>query len=595
MMLIATRRKPGHRKSRLRWWVLPLLLLLLPLPCHPAPARPTLVHSLKLQPAIQDGALVLNFLHPDAAPVDFRIQTLEAPTRLVIDFPHSRYSPDNPDPEPLLQEHSGYRRLRWRNRNDGSVRIVLDSKCTNLPGYVAEKRGNTLRLALEKALSETTKGLAPPPSGSKPNTTPEPPLPSGSKPISIDFKGTDIQNVFRFLAEINHLNVVMGDDVSGTVTLRLKEVPWKQVMDIVLRTHQLGMEREGNVLRIAPLEVFQKEEAARQEQLRRQAESSKVKEEVQETVLKILKVNFADIDEVADKIESTVLSDRGTIETDPRTNSLIINDIPDRIEQARVLLAELDEPVHQVMIEAKIVKIEKKSARELGVQWGGAYIQSNSDRYYGISGNNGLGNTGLPPVNDDNSPSLGSSYSVNLPAAGMTSGLGLIFGKISQYNLSVKLSAMQGRGTANILSAPKVLALNQHTARIGQGQEIPYQTTSQDGTTTEFKKAELSLEVTPTITNNGMISMEVVVSKDSKGENTPDGPAINTQTITTSLLLKDGETAVVGGILEKNSSESTQGVPVFSRLPLLGWLFRHDYKDADQTELMIFITPKLIK
>jgi type IV pilus assembly protein PilQ len=387
----------------------------------------------------------------------------------------------------------------------------------------------------------------------------------------------------------------MGDDVSGTVTLKLKDVPWKQALDIVLRTHQLGMEREGNVVRIAPVEVFIREQQAREERAKREAESQKSQEELQPTVLKILKVNFANIDEVAGKIENTILSDRGTIETDPRTNSLIINDIPDRIKQAKALLDELDAPVCQVMIEAKIVKIEKKSARELGVQWGGSYKSVSNDRYYGISGNNSLGDTGLPPVSDGSLPALASSYAVNLPASTITSGIGLIFGKINKYNLSVKLSAMQGRGTAKILSSPKVLALNQHTARIGQGQEIPYQTTSQDGTTTEFKKAELSLEVTPTITNNGMVSMEVVVSKDSKGENTPDGPAINTQTITTSLLLKDGETAVVGGILESSSTKSTQDVPVVSKIPLLGWLFRHDYKDAEQPELMIFITPRLIK
>ena len=388
----------------------------------------------------------------------------------------------------------------------------------------------------------------------------------------------------------------MGDDVSGTVTLRLKEVPWKQVMSIVLKTHQLGMDREGNVVRIAPIEVFTNEQLAREEKRRALAESKKTEEEIQDTVLKILKVNFADIDDVASKIENTIISDRGSVETDLRTNSLIISDIPDRISRAEALLRELDEPVRQVMIEAKIVKVEKKSAQEFGVQWGGAWGKSSNDRYYGVSGNNSLGGTGLPPVSDGGAiPDIASSYAVNLPATGLTSGIGLIFGKIDQYNLNLKLSAMQGNGNAHILSSPKVLALNQHAARINQGQQIPYQTTSQEGTTTEFKNAELSLEVTPTITNNNMVSMVVVVSKDSKGENTQDGPAINTQGITTSLLLKDGETAVVGGIIESSKTKSNQDVPVVSNIPLLGWLFKHDYKDSDQTELMIFITPRIIR
>jgi len=522
------------------------------------------------------------------------------PPRLVIDFPEARY--EKTTINPTIQK-SGYSNLRAFNYED-KARIVLDTEYVSLPPFTQQSQGLDLLVTLGKAVPGSAKSNpAENRKNTKTNTLKSQQFKNHNKPISVDFKGTDIQNVFRFLAEINHLNVVMGDDVNGTVTLRLKEVPWKQVLSIVLKTHQLGMEREGNIIRIAPMEVFTNEQLARDEKRRALAESKKTEEEIQDTVLKILKVNFADIDEVADKIESTILSDRGTVETDPRTNSLIISDIPDRIIQAQALLRELDEPVRQVMIEAKIVKVERSSARELGIQWGGAYGKDTSnDRYYGISGNNSLGTTGLPTLDNvgadagaTNGHDIASSYAVNLPAIGLTSGIGLIFGKTDKYNLNLKLSAMQGKGNIHILSAPKVLALNQHVARIGQGQEIPYQTTSQDGTTTEFKKAELSLEVTPTITNNGMVSMEVIVSKDSKGENTTDGPAINTQTITTSLLLKDGETAVVGGIIESSKTNSNDSVPIVGKIPLLGWLFKHNYKDSEQTELMIFITPKIIK
>ena len=565
------------------------LLLALGLCKNPVRAQ-EISETITLTASTANNQVQLRFRNSSDKKIDYNLFTLDAPPRLVIDFPGADYN--KVDVNKIINL-SGFHHLRSFCDIE-KVRIVLDTKYTTLPPFTQSARNHELLVTLKKADLESVKTLDRNLSPKKVN--PNLAFKTNNNLISVDFKDTDIQNVFRFLAEINHLNVVMGDDVSGTVTLRLKRVPWKQVLSIVLKTHQLGKERIGNVVRIAPLEIFAQENLAQEEKRRALAESKKTDEEIQDTVLKILKVNFADIDGVASKIENAILSDRGTVETDPRTNSLIITDIPGRIEQAEALLRELDEPVKQVMIEAKIVKIERKSVSELGVQWGGSWGKTSNDRYYGISGNNSLGSTGLPTVNGgDGAPTIDSSYAVNLPATGLTSGIGLIFGKIDKYNLNLKLSAMQGDGVANILSSPKVLALNQHVARIGQGQEIPYQTTSQDGTTTEFKKAELSLEVTPTITNNGMVSMEVIVSKDSKGENTPDGPAINTQTISTSLLLKDGETAVVGGIIESSKTKSNQDVPILGKIPMLGWLFSHDYKDSDQTELMIFITPRIIR
>ena len=584
-------RKECRRKNAAALFLI-IALLLTGFFLSPASAK-SFKKIISLKASTVNDMVILSFTCSAAEKIDYNIFTLDTPPRLVIDFPKAHF--EKTTVNQIIQK-SGYSRLRSFN-NEDKARIVVDTEYAALPPFTQQYRDHKLLVTLKKAAPGSTKADY---QENRRKTTAANKRKSRAfkqhnNPITVDFKGTDIQNVFRFLAEINHLNIVMGDDVSGTVTLRLKNVPWKQVLSIVLKTHQLGMEREGNVVRIAPMEVFTNEQLAREEKRRAVAESKKTEEEIQDTVLKILKVNFANIDDVASKIESAILSDRGTVETDPRTNSLIIKDIPDRISQAKALLRELDEPVKQVMIEAKIVKIERKSASELGVQWGGAWGKTSNDRYYGISGNNSLGGTGLPPVNDGDGPDISSSYAVNLPATGLTSGIGLIFGKIDKYNLNLKLSAMQGQGVANILSSPKVLALNQHSARINQGQQIPYQTTSQEGTTTEFKNAELSLEVTPTITNNAMVSMEIVVSKDSKGENTPDGPAINTQGITTSLLLKDGETAVVGGIIESSKTKSNQNVPIVGNIPLLGWLFKHDYKDSDQTELMIFITPTIIK
>ncbi len=533
----------------------------------------------------QDETVTLSFTCSAKKKIDYEIFTLEAPPRLVIDFPRSSFIDNNVN---QIIQNSGYSRLRSSDAED-RTRIVIDTNYATLPPFTQLSRGQELLVTLKKAASGSSKNTAP----NKPRK--HRPFKQHNNPITIDFKGTDIQNVFRFLAEINHLNVVMGDNVKGTVTLRLKKVPWKQVLSIVLKTHQLGMEREGNVVRIAPLSVFTKELKAREEKKRALADSKKVEEDIQPTILKILKVNFANINAVADKIENTILSDRGSVETDPRTNSLIIKDIPARISQAQALLRELDEPVKQVMIEAKIVKVERDAAHEFGVQWGGAWGKTTNDRYYGVSGNNNLGATGAPPVNPGPGTDINSNYAVNLPADAITAGIGMIFGKIDKYNLSVQLSAMQEDGTAHILSNPKVLALNQNEAIIGQGQQVPYQTTSQDGTTTEFQDAELSLTVTPTITNNNMVSMIVKVTKDSLGQLTPGGFAINTQRVETSLLLKDGETAVVGGIIESDEKDSNDSVPVVGQIPLLGWLFKHDFQSTRQTELMIFITPQIIK
>ncbi|MCK4379045.1 MAG: type IV pilus secretin PilQ, partial [Deltaproteobacteria bacterium] len=401
-----------------------------------------------------------------------------------------------------------------------------------------------------------------------------------------DFKDADLQNVFRFLADIKSYNLIMGDDVKGTVTLKLKKVPWRQAFNILLKTNKLGMEKSGNVIRIAPLERFKEEREAL-------AQRKKANETLADTVTEIIKVNFATATDVAPRLKS-VLSDRGSIDTDTRTNTLIINDIPAYIKQAKNLLKSLDLPIKQVLIEAKIVKVETDAVKDIGIQWGGAWGDTKNNHYYGITGNAGC--TGQPGITPDGgSPTVTNNYVVNMPASGATSGLGMIFGKVGIFNLNLRLSALKNKHLANILSTPKILALDNHQARIGQGMEIPYQTTSDEGTTTEFKKAELSLEVTPHITNNDNVSIDVQITKDSIGVMTTDGPAINTQQIQTTLLLYNGETAVIGGIIEKNKTNDQGEVPGFSQIPLVGnALFKHKYKKNEQTELLIFITPTVI-
>ena len=474
------------------------------------------------------------------------------------------------------------------------TRVVFDTDQEELPEYTYFLDNNELRLsfplaknlpAKQQAATQQKKARKAITKKAKRTSTIHR-KPRINNYITVDFKDADLQNVFRFLADIKNYNLIMGDDVKGTVTLKLKKVPWRQAFNILLNTNKLGMERTGNVIRIAPLERFKEEKEAR-------AQNKKANETLEELVTEIIKVNFATADTVAPRLKA-VLSDRGTIDTDTRTNTLIINDIPKYIKHAKALLRELDTPIKQVLIEAKIVKIETDAVKDIGIQWGGAYGDKNGDYYYGVKGN--AGSTDQPGIDPGNgSPTITNNYVVNMPASGATSGLGMIFGKVGVFNLNLRLTALKNKHLANILSTPKVLALDNHQARIGQGMEIPYQTTSDEGTTTEFKKAELSLEVTPHITNNDNVAMDVQINKDSIGQMTTDGPAINTQQIQTTLLLYNGETAVVGGIIEKNKTDDDQKVPGLSEVPVIGsFLFKHTYKKNEQTELLIFITPTVI-
>ncbi|MBN2332861.1 MAG: type IV pilus secretin PilQ [Deltaproteobacteria bacterium] len=508
----------------------------------------------------------------------FHLFHVDNPPRLGIDFPDATFKANN------IAEHlpqTLFEGCRYQTYPD-KTRLVFDTNEAQLPNYTFSASGKELQLSFPVANNTAAKKPAAKPvvkTSSRRQYRPS----AGKNLITADFKDADLQNVFRFLADIKHMNLIMGEDVQGTVTIKLKEVPWQQAFNILLKTNKLGMERDGNVIRIAPLSRFKEEKEAL-------AQNKKANETLAETELAIVKVNFAQAADIAPRL-TAILSDRGSIDTDQRTNTLIIKDLPRYIEGAKNLLQQLDMPIKQVLIEAKIVKIETDAVKDIGIQWGGVWGDRDSDHYYGVTGNNGT--TGLPSITPE--PSIASNYVVNLPASGATSGLGMIFGKVGVFNLNLRLTALKNNHLANILSTPKVLALDNHKARIGQGVEIPYQTTSQDGTTTEFKKAELSLEVVPHITNNDNVSMEVKINKDSIGVQTSDGPAINTQAIETTLLLFNGETAVVGGIIEKDKTSDENEVPGFSEVPLLGdLLFKQKYNKNSQTELLIFITPTVI-
>ncbi len=401
------------------------------------------------------------------------------------------------------------------------------------------------------------------------------------KKVSLDFQDADVVNVLRLLAEVSKLNMIIGDNVKGKITIKMLEVPWDQALNIILKMKGLGKIYENNVVRIDTLANIaqQQEEEAR-------AKEAMIKAEDLST--KIIPVNYARAKEIADSIKKS-LSTRGDITIDERTNTLIIKDIPDKHMEIENLLKTLDKPTPQVLIEARIVQADTNFARDLGVQWGGDYTSTPGD--YNIKLITGPEGTVTAPS---------TNFAINLPASGVagTKGsMGFTIGKTvgDAFNLDLRLSAGETKGLTKILSAPKIATLDNKEAIIQQGESIPYKTYSQEGTKTEFIDAALTLKVTPKVTPDGHISMNIKITKNRQGSIVVEGtPSINKKEATTEVLVKDGETTVIGGIYELSDTDNMSMVPWLHQVPLLGWLFKNTSKSNIKSELLIFITPKII-
>ena len=430
--------------------------------------------------------------------------------------------------------------------------------------------------------------------------------------ISMDFKDADLTNVFRIIAEVSNLNIITADDVKGKVSLRLVNVPWDQALDIVLRSKALGATQEGNVLRIAPLASLRKEEQdrfdaqkqveqSRQEALNRAAEVKATQEAVFDTI----PVSYSKASELLVKIKP-LTSKYGKLDSDDRTNVLIIRDLPQHIAEVKALVATLDTATPQVLIEARIVEVDTTFTRELGVQWGGSYRDGSGSTKYGMTGVQDAAGAAISggavlaaTTNPFTATAPVPSYAVNLPAAiGLGSGGGIAFGILrDNLRLDLSLSALESSGKGKIISSPKVVTTDNKEATIEQGTQIPYSTVSASGTNVQFIDATLSLKVTPHITPDGRVSMKVDVKNDSQGDVAPGSttPSINKKKATTEVLIRDGETTVIGGILQITRNENRSGLPWLSKIPVLGYLFRHDLNSTQNRELLIFITPRIMK
>ena len=420
--------------------------------------------------------------------------------------------------------------------------------------------------------------------------------------LSLNFQSIDVRAVLQLLADFTGLNIVASDTVQGSITLRLKNVPWDQAMDIILKTRGLAMRQVGNVVLVAP-----SEELASREQL--ELEAKKQLEGLSPLRTEFFQVNYAKASDLVDILKAdgnSLLSERGSVTVDSRTNTLMIQDTQDKLDDIRSVIAKLYVPVRQVLIEARIVVANDDFSRELGSRFGVTSVGNNSGGIAAVSGsatgtdtmvNSALSNystTGQAyPVA---TPTLTDRLNVNLAATSSSAGRFALAILGSDYLVDLELSALQSEGRGEVVSNPRVITSNQKEATIKQGVQIPYQESSSSGASTvSFKDATLSLGVTPQITPDDRVNMELKVSKDNVGTIYNGVPSIETRSVTTQVLIDNGDTVVLGGIYEQSKVDGIEKIPFFGDLPVLGHLFRRDTKKDNKAELLIFVTPKILK
>ncbi len=396
--------------------------------------------------------------------------------------------------------------------------------------------------------------------------------------ITLEFVDADIRKIFQLIAEVSNLNILLGDDVAGNITIKLVNVPWDQALEMILESKGLAMRSEGNIVLVKPRSKFK---SADEEAL----DAKKSREKMMELQTRVFDVNFAQSGDVVTQFKSlgSGRSD-SSITQDERTNKVIVTDIEPAVNRMRGFLESIDIPEKQVLIEARLVEASDSFSRDLGIQWGIHYRDPSAS----IMGINSL-STGFGGA--VTAPPTSGTY-----GAGMATGIS--FGTLgSNINVDLRLSAAATADLVKIISTPKIATLNNKAAKITQGQSIPYQnTTANTGAVTQFVEAALSLEVTPHITPDGSVMMKIKASNNSPGSVPPGGtaPAINKKEATTELIVRSGETTVIGGIYIDNDTENNSGVPFLMDIPFIGWLFKSNTKSKLKTELLIFITPRIL-
>jgi len=427
--------------------------------------------------------------------------------------------------------------------------------------------------------------------------------------LSLNFQNIEVRSLLQVIADFTNFNIVTSDSVTGAVTLRLKDVPWDQALDIILQAKGLGMRKSGNVLWIAP-----KDEIASKEKL--DLESRAAIQSLEPLRTQSFQLNYTKAADIAAQLtaggssasSARILSTRGSVIAEPRTNQLFVTDIGSKLEQVQQLIAKLDIAVRQVLIEARIVEASDTFGKSLGVRLGGSDLRGirGGDAGYSIGGGNRVTFGGTyDAVSSTTGESAGipttlNTTFVNLPASGQGFGAPAtfavsLFSSAANRFLNLELSALEADGKGKVVSSPRVVTADQTKALIEQGTELPYQVSTSSGATSiAFRKANLKLEVTPQITPEGNIILDLDVNKDTVGQSTPAGFAINTKHIKTQVLVENGGTVVIGGIFELTENENETKVPVLGDLPAVGNLFKSRSRNSTKTEMLVFITPKMI-
>ena len=405
--------------------------------------------------------------------------------------------------------------------------------------------------------------------------------------LSLDFKDADIKNILRLIAEVSNLNIIAGDDVAGKITMRLVEVPWDQALEIILQSKSLGMTRVGNVVRIAPLETLKRE-------IQSELQARKAKESLEDLVLELIPVNYSTGKEILPQVKS-ILSERGDVKVDERTNTLIIKDISRSIPAVRNLVKSLDTKTPLVLIEARIIEASTNFQRELGVRWG---ITADVGSHGRVGGGTPATTLGTATRNVVSLPAVARG-GLGALGAGAPGIIEFLLTSVSGLeSLDVAISAHQNQGEVKIISSPKIATLDNKEASVEQGLRIPYLKLTTEGTvTTDFIDANLKLTVTPHVTNDGNIKLNIKAKKDAPDYAvTVEGvPRIDKKEAITEVLVKDNGVVAIAGVYSIEKSNQAEGVPLFNKIPLLGWLFKRENKEDSRRDLLIFISPKIIR